>query len=101
MNCFRAAGHAGRLVDHLLSATKAAAAGKTVKAKSILADAAVHAADLSKSGPREIRKAAKDLSIEVFSLVNNPGASPSVRKVIGLREKAKALKAASVSACRS
>lgn len=101
MNCFRAAGHAGRLVDHLLSAMKAAGNGKMLKAKSALADAALHAADLSKSGPMEIRKAAKNLSIDVFSLVNKPGSGVSVGRVASLREKAKVLKAASASACRS
>lgn len=101
MNCFRAVSSAARLSDRLLSAAKAAATGKMVKEKSLLADAALDAADLSKSGPTNVRRAAIRLSTKVFSLVNSPGAGVSVQKVMELRGKAKLLGAMSMLACRS
>jgi hypothetical protein len=100
MNCFTAAVSVTRLVDNLLAAAKSAGNGKMAAAKSRLADAALNAADLSKAGSHSIRKEAKKLSVEVFSLVNRPGSPVSVQEIIGLRKKANALKDATIADCR-
>lgn len=100
MNCFAAAVSVTRLMENLLAAAKSAGNGKVIAAKSRLADAALNAVDLSKAGSSLIKKEAKKLSTEVFSLVNKPGSPASVREIILLRKKANALKDATISSCR-
>lgn len=100
MNCVKAFKEANALLDNLLRAVKESGKGRRVATRSLLADAALSAVELSKVAPGMTKTLSLQIAREAASLSNRPGQSISPRKIIELRELAKDAKRQAEIRCR-
>lgn len=98
-DCFNAGIHVTHLIGNLFQAAVAADGNKRVSARSLLADAALDARDLSKTGFGKVKKLARSISLQAAKLSRK--ADVGAKEIYALRQKARQVKTAAASACRS